>query len=73
MIQQRTPKTAKGKVLPIPETFVSAGHLFEGLISLVDDEANTSNADRFVFKKVMGQKLNNWTSMEVPQVMVMKE
>ena len=72
MVQQMTRKTAKGQIPPIPKTFVSVGHLFEGQISLVDDEANTFSTNFFVVKKAPGQELSNWTSMDVPKVMMIK-
>lgn len=73
MVQETNQKVVKGQIPPIPETLVSAGHLFEGQISLVDDEANTFNADCFVFKKAPGQELSNWTYVDVPQVIMIKK
>lgn len=52
----------------IPETFVNAGHLFEGQIALVDDEANASDAKSFGYQKAPGQELKNWTIMGIPEV-----
>lgn len=59
MVQHMTQKTIKGLIPPIPETFVSAGYLFKGPISLVDDEASTSSTNCFMFKKAPGQELSN--------------
>ncbi|KAI5383969.1 hypothetical protein KIW84_071090 [Lathyrus oleraceus] len=66
---QQNMHTAEDKLdLSIPEKFVSAGHLFQGQVTMVDDDISVSEADCFVLKKTMGQTLNNWIEADIPEV-----
>lgn len=73
MAQQNIPKAVEKQVLLLPETFISVGHLFEGQIVLVDDKVSISETEFFVYQKALGQELNNWTYVDVPEVTLSKK
>lgn len=71
MAQKQTiPKESKGKIIPLPKNFTSDGHLYEGQISLVDDEDNNIDAMCLVYQKAQGEELTNWPFMDIPEVIL---
>lgn len=63
----------KGHVLPLPDIFTSVGHLVDGQINVVEEEDIVADTLGPVYQKIEGQELPNWTSMEVPEVTMIKE
>lgn len=65
--QQKIPISAEKQVLPLLDTFISARHLFEGKIVMVNDEFNIPEAECFVYKKAPVQVLSNWTFLDLSE------
>ena len=59
----------KGKqVLPIFEVFISIGTSKEGQVLATNDEGDNEDVSRFIYQVAADQELNNWTSVDIPEV-----
>lgn len=66
--QLKVPSVEDKQVLPLLEMFVSAKHLFEEQIVMVNDEVGIPEAECFVYQKAPGQVLSNRTVVDLPEV-----
>ena len=48
--------------------FISAGISKEGQVLSTDDEGDDEDVSRFIYQVVLDQELNNWITVDIPEV-----
>lgn len=73
-VTKTMPNIVEGQVLPLPDIFTSVRHLMDGKISVVEEkEDDVVDEVGLVYQKLEGQELANWTSIEIPEVTMIKK
>lgn len=61
-------------MLPLLDIFTSAEHFIDGHICIVEEgEVGVAIEEELVYKRLNGQELTNWTTTEIPKVIMIEK